>query len=305
MAHSTQSANARTLDFPLGRRLVPAASIRRQRILPAGATTKVAIGDQVQSEDIIAEVDNAGNRSAIQAGFSGRVIDVSLNQRVVIEGIVTVIEGVVGLGGPAVGTLSTLPRGESLPMVPIPRGGVILFPQQLPLVLMQRAVTGGASGIIAASVSAREIEAFSRLDLSALLDGFPMTEMASPLSIVITEGLGEATMSAPLYQVLAQRLGTTVYLCGETSMRQAIRPEALLSPPVSSSPEPLPLDCTLDTGAIVSVWAGSRRGSPAQVVQVLARRQYSAAGLLVPSAILRFEDGTTGIVPLHSLDRLR
>lgn len=304
MTNIPTSVNARTLDFPLGRRLVSAASIRRQRIFPAGTTTQVAIGEQVQSDQPIAKVDNAGNYSVIQAGFSGRVIDVILNQRVTIEGTVTIIQGVVGIGGPTVGTLCVLPRGESLAMVPIPRGGVILFPQQLPLVLMQRAVTGGAAGIIAGSISAHEIEAFSRLDLSALLDGFPLGEPASALTIVITEGLGETTMSAPLYQVLSQRLDTTIYLSGETSTRQAIRPEVLLSPPISSSSLALPLDSTLETGAIVTVWTGTRRGSQAQVLQVLAHRQYSAAGLLVPSAILRFEDGTTDIMPLHVLDRL-
>jgi hypothetical protein len=64
------------------------------------------------------------------------------------------------------------------------------------------------------------------------------------------------------------------------------------------------LDSTLEPNAIVTVWAGAGRGSQAQVVQVLAHQQYSASGLLVPSAILRFEDGTTGIVPLHVLDRI-
>jgi hypothetical protein len=304
MAHTIDGLAGRSLDFPVGRRLVSAASVRRQRQFPPGTSTSVAIGDQVQSDQTIAEVNNAGTISIVQAGFAGRVIDVTLNQRVVIEGTVTIIEGIVGIGGPAVGTLYMLPRGESLAMVPIPHGGVILFPQQLPLVLMQRAVTGGAAGIIAGSVSAREIEAFSRLDLSASLDGFPLTEPVSPLAIVITEGLGEAAMCTSLYQVLAQRLGTTVYLCGETSTRQAIRPEVLLTPPASSTGEPLPLDSTLEAGAIVTVWAGGRRGSQAQVLQVLARRQYSAAGLLVPSAILRFEDGPTGIAPLHTLDRL-
>ena len=303
MANSTGSI-ARSLDYPLGRRLVPSATIRRQRVLPSGAATTVAIGDQVRAEDAIAEIDMAGNRGFVHAGLSGRVVDVSLNKRVVIEGQAAVIQGIVGIGGPAVGTLCMLPRGESLAMVPIPRGGVILFPDQLPLVLMQRAVTGGAVGIIAASVSAREIEAYSRLDLSAVLDGFPQSGTVSPLSIVITEGLGRDVMSAPLYHVLAQRLGTVVYLSGETSTARAIRPEVVFSPPLSAALLPLPLDSTLEPGAIVWVWAGARRGSAAKVLQLPSRGQYSSAGLLVPSAILQFEDGSTEVAPLHTLDRL-
>jgi hypothetical protein len=288
----------------LGRRLVPATTIRRQRVFPAGTTTNVAIGDLVQPEQPIAEIDHAGQRSAIQAGFSGRVTDVTLNQRIVIEGTVTIIQGVVGIGGPATGTLCMLPRGESLAMVPIPYGGVILFPGQLPLVLMQRALTGGAAGIIAGSVSAREFEGFSRFDLGAQLEGFPVAEPLSPFAIVITEGLGDATMSASLYHILGQRLSATVYCSGETSTRRAIRPEILFSPPIAASSQPVPLDSALEPNAIVTVWAGARRGSEAQVLQVLAHQQYSVSGLLVPSAILRFEDGTTEILPLHILDRI-
>jgi hypothetical protein len=304
MANPMNSIRARSLDFPLGRRLVPAITLRRQRLFPAGASTTVTIGDLVQPDQPIGEMDHAGQRTIIQAGFSGKVSDVSLNQRVTIEGTVTIIQGVVGIGGPATGTLCMLPRGESLAMVPIPRGGVILFPQQLPLVLMQRAAIGAAAGIIAGSVSAREFEAFSRFDLGAFLDGFPVAEPLSPISIVITEGLGDAAMSSSLYHILAQRLSSTIYLSGETSIRQAVRPEILISPPITAASPPIPLDSTLEPNAIVTVWAGTRRGSRAQVLQVLAHQQYSDSGLLVPSAILRFEDATTGIVPLHMLDRI-
>jgi hypothetical protein len=304
MANAANPIRARTLDFPLGRRLVPAASIRRQRWLPAGATTGVAMGDQVQPDQTIAEIATGGNRGLIQAGIAGRVTDVILNQRVTIEGTVTIIQGVVGIGGPTTGSLCMLPRGESLAMVSIPRAGVILFPQQLPLVLMQRAASGGAAGIIAGSASAREIEAFSRLDLGALLDGFPLAAPPSPLTIVLTEGLGDAPMSASLYQVLLNRLSSTVYLSGETSILQATRPEVLLSPSISSSVQSLPLDSMLEPGAIVTIWTGERRGARAQVLQVLARQQYNAAGLLVPGAIVRFEDGATAIMPLHILDRI-
>jgi hypothetical protein len=304
MTNAASIIRARTLDFPLGRRLVPAASIRRQRLLPAGATTGVAMGDQVQPDQTIAEVASGGNRMPLQAGFSGRVTDVILNQRVTIEGTVTIIQGMVGIGGPATGTLCMLPRGESLAMVSIPRAGVILFPQQLPLVLMQRAASGGAAGIIAGSASAREIEAFSRLDLSALLDGFPLAAPPSPLTIVLTEGLGDTVMSASLYEVLSSRLSSTVYLSGETSILQAIRPEVLLSPSISASVQPLPLDSMLEPGAIVAVWASEQHGARAQVLQVLVHQHYNAAGLLVPSAIVRFEDGATAIMPLHILDRI-
>src|SRR5262245_32756677 len=160
------------LDYPLGWPVMPATLVRRERALPLGATPLVSLGDQVRPEQPIAEYVLAnGSQRAVVAGLGGRVVGAEASKHVTLEGVAVLMYGIVGLGGPTAGTLTVLPRGESPAVVPIVPGSVIIFPHQLPLMLLQRATVGGAAGIVAASAAARELEAFARTDLTALLDG--------------------------------------------------------------------------------------------------------------------------------------
>jgi hypothetical protein len=293
------------LDYPLGWPVAPATLVRRIRALNSGATPLVRFGDQVRPEQPVAEyaLANAGRR-AVLAGLGGRVVAASAGQHVIIEGVATVVHGIVGLGGTAAGTLVVLPRGEAPAVVPIVPGSVIIFPHQLSLTLLQRATVGGAAGIIAASAAARELEAFARTDLTALLDGQAPFAPRSPLTIVLTEGLGSASMNTATYHLLSQRIHSVVLLDGATDPRHGVRPEVMLAAPAGTAPQPVPADCAIAPGAFVSISAGTRRGSRGEVLHIFASQQVSLAGLRVPVASVRLEDGFVAIVPQHVLDRI-
>src|SRR5262249_57288177 len=124
------------LDFPLGWPILPATLVRRRRALPAGSPPLVNVGDQVRPEQPIAEYALAnGGRRALPAGLGGRVVEAAAGQHVTVEGVATVMHGIVGLGGPTAGTLVVFPRGESPAVVPIVPGSVVIFPHQLSLTL--------------------------------------------------------------------------------------------------------------------------------------------------------------------------
>jgi hypothetical protein len=302
------ASTALALDFPLGQPIMPAVLARRRRLLPAGATPLVAAGDQARADQPIGELTTAGGpRTVFIAGLGGRVVESQAGRggaAIIIEGMATLIHGVVGLGGQAAGQLALVPRGEALALAPIVRGSVIIFPHQVPLMLLQRAVSVGAVGIIAASASARELEAFARADLTALLDGHTSYGAPSPLTIVLTEGLGAASMSTAAYYLLSQRLHDTVLLDGTTDLRHNVRPEVALSAPPGSAPQPTPADFTIGPGAVVVVSAGPRRGARGTVIYTFAAHQPNAAGLRVPSVRVRLEDGAVETLPLHALDRI-
>src|SRR5262249_3121190 len=150
--------------------LISATALRRWRGLPAGARPLVQAGEEVQPDSPIAETSGPQGTTPVLAGLAGRVLEVSPVRGVLIDSVATVLTGMVGLGGGVAGPLAFLGR-ESLAVVPIPRGAILIYPQRLPLTLLQRAASGGAAGIIAASVSALELEAFARIDLTAALDG--------------------------------------------------------------------------------------------------------------------------------------
>src|SRR5690348_8997585 len=291
------------LQYPLGRPIAQAVAVRRQRHLPPGARVLVAAGDQVQPEQPIAEVGQPGGGTAVLAGLAGVVAEVVPGQHVAIEGVATLAQGVVGIGGAAVGPMVVLPRGESLAVVPIPRGGVILFPQHVPLTLLQRAAAGGAAGIIAASASARELEAFARADLTALLDGPATSAASAAFPVVLTEGLGMRAMDPAMYQALGQRIHDTVMLTGTTQPRRNVRPEVLLSLPLGTHAGRV-ADLALVPGARVLARGGARAGMSGVILHVFLRQQRTAAGTFAAAASVRFDDGSAEIIPLATLDRV-
>jgi hypothetical protein len=293
------------LNYPLGRPLVPAMKAVRHRILPAGATPLVSVGDPVRPEQPIADVATAGgNRVAVLAGVGGRVTHIVPGQRITVEGVATVVQGIVGLGAPVVAPLALLPRGEAQAVVPIPRGAIIVHQQQLSLTLLQRAAAGGAVGIIAASATARELEGFARADLSVILDGLTPGMPQFPLTVLLTEGLGLLQMNPAIYAALAQRANSTILLSGATNPRRGIRPEAVLPLPPGTGTLNVPLSSAIEVGARVSISSGQHHGMRGEVVHVFQRQQLAGPQLLTSGAMVKLEDGSTELVPVAALDRI-
>lgn len=292
-----------SLDYPTGRLFASAITLTRSRPLPADAQLLVRVNDQVRPEQPIARGGAEGGAPPILAGLGGRVSDARPGS-VSIEGAATLLQGVVGVGYSAAGPLVTLPRGESYAVVPIPSGAIILVPQQAPLTLLQRAVVSGAAGIIAASASARELEGFVRTDLSLMLDGLAANAQRQPLTIVLTEGIGDATMRPITYQTLAQRLNSVALINGATDPRRSIRPEILLPLPPGTGAPILPLSYDIERGANVVVMAGIHAGKRGLVTHVFARAQRVDPGILTSCVVVRFEDGATATAPTFALDRV-
>ena len=291
------------LDYPHGRPLISAVAVRRRRLLPPGATPFVSLQEQVSPGQALAEMRTDAGITASLAGLAGRVVEVAPGQSVTIEGAATLINGILGVGGQVAGPIYFPQRGESLALVQLPRGSVIVYPTRAPLTLLQRAYASGAVGVIAASASALELEAFARTDLTAVLDGFaPQT--TPPLTVLLTEGLGDSQMSAPILRALEQRVNDVILLDGQTDPRRNIRPEALLPLPLSATPTATPLPSAFTTGALARVTAGPRRGESGRIGYLFSQAQRSQTDQWEPSALLRLEDGSTLVAPLALLDAI-
>ncbi len=296
----------RAMSYPLGRPIVSKTLVRRARPLPPGAVAQVALGEQVRPEQPIAEVpaQQQAGPSAVLAGLAGRVVEIMPGQHIMLEGVATVAQGIAGVGGPVAGPLAMLPRGESLAVVPIPRGAIILFPMQVPMTLLQRAATGGALGIIAASATARDLESFIRADVTAVFDGLTMGSSFPPLTVMLTEGFGNIAMQPQTYQALSHRINDIVLLTGTTNPRRNVRAEVLLPQPLGTPALSVPLDSAITPGAWVTITAGQLRGARGEIAYLYTRPQSVEQGMLFPSANVRLEDGNSVVVPLHTLDRI-
>ncbi len=292
------------LDYPHGRPLVSAVAVRRRRPLPVGASPLVSPQEQVSPGQPIAEARGDGGVVTTLAGLAGRIVEVAPGQSVTIEGAATLINGILGVGGPVAGPIYFPQRGESLALVHLPRGSVIVYPGRAPLTLLQHAYSSGAVGVIAASASARELEAFTRADLTALLDGFVPLTAQPPLTVLLTEGLGDSAMSPAILRTLEQRVNDVILLNGHTLPRRNIRPEALLPLPMSATPTATPLPSAFTVGTLARITSGPRRGVWGRIAHLFTQARRSDAGQWEPSALLRLDDGSTLVVPLALLDNI-
>ncbi len=292
------------LDYPHGRPLVSAVAVRRRRSLPVGASPLVSTQEQVSPGQPIAEARGDSGVVTTLAGLAGRVVEVTPGQSVTIEGAATLINGILGVGGQVAGPIYFPQRGESLALVQLPRGSVIVYPGRAPLTLLQRAYASGAAGVIAASASALELEAFARADLTALLDGFVPLTAQPPLTVLLTEGLGDSVMSPAILRTLEQRVNDVILLNGQTLPRRNIRSEALLPLPLSATPTATPLPSAFTVGTLARITSGPRRGVWGRITHIFTQARRSDAGQWEPSALLRLDDGTTLVTPLALLDNI-
>lgn len=291
-----------SLTFPHGRPVITSMAITRQRPLPPGATPLVSVGERVTPERVVAEQRIAQGVKGVLAGLAGHVSAVTVGQSVTVEGVATLLNGVVGVGGPTAGPLYAIPRGESLAVAHIPHGCVLLHPARAPLMLLQRALASGAAGVIAPSATALELEAFARADLMTLLEGLAPPTEPQPLTVVLTEGVGEAMMDVTLWHLLTRRLGDVALLNGQTLPQRAIRPEILLALPEGTAPFQPPLPSALVVGALVRVWAGPARGARGRIAYLFTHELRTGSGQWEQCAQLQLDDGAMLIAPLQQLD---
>jgi hypothetical protein len=293
------------LDHSFGQQLVRGIAIQRRRPLWPGALMRVRVGDTVAADTVLAEVaDTDGELRKLMAGMAGTVTQVVEGEYVVIDGVATILDGLVGVGGPVAAPLVTLQRGDAIAVTPIQPGSIVLFPQSAPLTLLQRAASGGALAIIAASAQAHDFEAFVRMDVGAMLDGTVPEPRRLPLTILLTEGFGTMPMRQSVIRVLSQYLNTVVLACGTTNLRKNVRPEVVLPAPSGARAELAPAIASYTQGAKVAVMAGRFRGQEGEIARVYERPQRVEPGFFVPCAGVRLEDGSTVVMPLHALDRI-
>src|SRR5262249_50715088 len=137
------------------------------------------------------------------------------------------------------------------------------------------------------------------------------------LTLLFTEGLAYSprgssslslpTMPANLVNILSRYQGSIALLSGETSFRNGIIPELLISQPFNSSNNPSPLiqpDTSLIPGAQVRIYGGELQGITGTIDYLFAYKQKFPSGLYARAARLRLEDGTFLVVPLFSLERI-
>ncbi|GAC1358746.1 MAG: hypothetical protein NVS2B12_13970 [Ktedonobacteraceae bacterium] len=250
---------------------------------------------------------------SIPAGLYGHVAGFTRRGGVIIESRVAQVQGMIGAGPQVVGVLTLWrPPGPGQKAQVIPPGAILVVPEPLTFALLHQAMHSGVTGIVTGSVALRDLEGFLRTDVLQLLTAANV-ELAQahlpPPTLLCTEGVGTFSMPAYILNLLREHEGSIALLSGTTSVRHSISPSLLISFSPAEMQEgewrPLRPDPTLFLGVQVRVCGGEYEGVIGLIDYFFIHEQIFRAGIRARAARLRLGDGTSCVVPLTLIERIR
>ncbi len=112
----------------------------------------------------------------ILAGMRGRVVAITRRGGVIIETRAAIIQGTIGVGNQVAGMLtfwnsnSPFQPTAAAPSLPMTPPTILVVPGPLNFAMLRQAMNMGIAGIVASSVSSRDLEGFLGTDLIALIN---------------------------------------------------------------------------------------------------------------------------------------
>ncbi|MDP8220523.1 MAG: glutamate mutase L [Candidatus Stygibacter frigidus] len=157
------------------------------------------------------------------AGITGEVINIMPAREVDIKYSGYNIQGIVGFGSQAMGTLQYY---ENISQVKAPVGNAILvINQQIDLEGLNKIADLGYKGVIAPSIHYRQLTAFTGEDIGVALTG----NENIPLPIVITQGFGNFPLPEEYCKFFQKNIGSQIFIDGHTQIRAGvIRPQIII-----------------------------------------------------------------------------
>ncbi len=305
--------------YPTGWPIVPQILLTRER-WPGSYKAKyvplVYVGQEVLPDQPVLRLEPRSSVStsipeSVPAGLHGRVVEITPRGGVIIESRAALLQGAVGAGKQIAGVLIIWQsRTSELGPQIIPPGAILVVPGPLNFTLLRQAASSGVSGIVASSISLRDLEGFLHTDFVQLIDRNDVAQLQMqlpPITLLLTEGLGTAIMPASAINLLSRYQGSVALLSGVTSVRQKVYPELIISLPLEEAQQqwhPVQADPALSIGAQVRVLAGEYVGSLGIIDHLFAYEQAFLSGIHARAVSLRLEDGSLCVVPLALLQRI-
>jgi hypothetical protein len=335
------------MTYPLGWSIIPQLLIRIER-WPGGYKTRgsalVYPDQEVEANQAVIRLEKPDSQLAgfharqkdmysgvqqmdgmILAGVRGRVVEITSRGGVVIETRAAIIQGTIGAGNQVAGILTFWTSSYGLqpaspgsvntpvavtPSFPIGIPTILVVPGPLNFAMLHQAINMGVAGIVASSISSRDLEGFLGTNLIALINSMDIelaNERLPPLTLLLTEGLGTAAMPPRTVNLLTRYQGSMALLSGMTFIRQSIYPELIISLPLQEIQQdwrPVQPDTTLTVGSQVRIRGGNYEGAIGQIIYLYNYMQTFASGVRARAARVRLADGTTVILPLFLLERV-
>lgn len=253
-------------------------------------------------------VRTASKPIEVRAYIGGVVQSVEPTKSVTIATRGTMVQGIFGVGGEKVGTLSVLPvpGDKVLSRVDIPEecSGKVLVGGLAPSAEVLRcAAERGACGMVVGSVDDHALKEYVGRDIGIALTGDEPVSM----TLIVTEGFGMIPMAPRITELLRPLEGREVSINGATQVRAgAVRPELIVVdvnlPHASSAPQISAPSQGLQVGSRVRLIRVPYFGMRAEVIELPTQMEQIPTGAWARVLRARLNDGTVVTVPRANVE---
>ena len=166
----------------------------------------------------------------VKAYTDGIVIDTVPNEGVIVETFGTYIQGIFGIGGETVGSLTIVSEKPSDELtaeqiIPEYKEKILVGGSLVTTDVIQQATKIGVNGIIAGGIDDADLRELLGYELGVAITG---SEQLG-ITLVITEGFGSISMAERTFNLLKEREGMKTSINGATQIRAGVvRPEILI-----------------------------------------------------------------------------
>ena len=167
---------------------------------------------------------------ALAAYLDGHVTEIFPGQGATVETACSLVQGIFGIGGEAVGTIARAvesPDDELTPerITDAHRGTILVGGSLIGRDGFARAKQAGVAAIVVGGIHDLDLKLLLGRDLGVAITG---TEQVG-LTLIITEGFGRIAMAGRTFDLLNSKVGHRASCSGETQIRAGvIRPEVIV-----------------------------------------------------------------------------
>lgn len=207
----------------------------------------------------------------VDAYIDGEVVDIIEGEGVIVESIVTLVQGIFGIGGETRGVIEPIVDSRSdfvnEDIIKEEHSGKILIGGSgVSKKALEKAVEIGAVGLVVGGVSDDTLKEFLGYEIGVAITG----NEKKGITLIVTEGFGEMDMSPNAFSLLTQHKGDLASINGATQIRAGVlRPEVVVPlTDVKESHEAKDYSKGVEEGEMVRIIREPHFGTIGEVVEL-------------------------------------
>ncbi|MFN0198793.1 MAG: hypothetical protein ACKVT0_18755, partial [Planctomycetaceae bacterium] len=244
----------------------------------------------------------------VSAFLTGTVAEVMATEGVVVESIVSLVQGIFGIGGEAYGPIRMVcqsPQQEltDAMIAPEHRGCIVVGGSRMTGKAIKQAIAVGAAGIISGGMDDQDLKEILGYDL-----GVAVTSSEKiGLTLILTEGFGTIGMAERTFRLLTSREGAEASINGTTQIRAGVVRPIIAVPWTDASEKssedfPSTASSALDLGVHVRIIRDPYFGEIGTVSQLPSELHTLDSGSQARVLFVKTADGTEVVVPRANVE---